>query len=79
MTVLNQKAVTAYLHSKEEMPCTMIEEIAWLTDWMACRAFEVVVVKPLKPLSTDAMMAIESTIFVELCNANGIDWRNLCD
>jgi hypothetical protein len=79
VTILNQKAVRAYLYAKEEMPNTKVEDIAYLADRMAGAAFDKAVMPSyLKRMSQDAMMAIESTIFVEICNANGIDWRNLC-
>lgn len=73
----NRNATTAYLHALNEMSGTKPGELARIADRMAGHAFDRHVAgrDNVRPLSQDAMMAIETSIFVGLCDANGVDWR----
>lgn len=78
MTLSNRAATEAYLHALNNMPNTRPGLIASLADAMCGDAFDKRDLPVgVKKLSTDAMMDIETRIFVSLCEENHIDWRLL--
>lgn len=77
MTIANRAATAAYLHALNEMQGTKPGELAQIADRMAGHLFDRKPSFPdhIKPISQDVMMAIESAIFVGLCDTNEVDWR----
>ncbi len=73
----DRKATAAYLHALNEMQGTKPGDLARIADSMAGNAFDRKFPPhgQFKPMSQDAMMAIETAIFTSLCEANGVDWR----
>ena len=77
MTITNRRATDAYLHALNKMWGTRVGALARLADRMAGEAFDNRHDVGVKPLACDAMMDIETAIFVGLCKSNGVDWRLL--
>lgn len=77
MTLKNPRATDAYLHALNNMQNTRPGYLARLADRMAGEAFDNKMPAGYKPLSPDAMMSIETAIFVGLCAANGVKWQYL--
>lgn len=77
MTIRNTAATTAYLHALNDMPGTKPGVLARMADRMAGHAFDRKHpdATNIKPISSDAMMAIETAFFTALCDANDVDWR----
>ena len=71
MTISNRRATDAYLHA----PNTKPGHLARVADRMAGEAFDNRRDESVKPMAPDAMMDIETAIFVGLCNSNQVDWR----
>lgn len=74
MTITNRAATSAYLHALNDMQGTKPGFLAAAADRMAGGAFEEKTAG-LKEIAPDSMMDIETSIFVALCNANGVNWR----
>ena len=79
MTITNRRATDAYLYAFHNMPLTRPGALARLADRMAGDAFDNRHDVGVKPLACDAMMDIETAIFVGLCKSNGVDWRLLTE
>jgi len=77
MNTQNRVAVDAYLHALNDMPGTRPGYFARVADRMAGAAFDGWDEADVKPPRPDTMMDIEAAMFVGLCEANGVDWRNL--
>ena len=77
MTISNKAATSAYLHALNQMHGTRPGTIAAMADRMAGNAFDDADYHGFKKPSCDSMMDIETSIFIALCNANGVDWRLL--
>lgn len=77
MTLANRQATRTYLNALNNMPDTFVGDLAALADQMAGEAFDVTRKGEIRPMSPDAMMSIETSMFVGLCEANGVDWRSL--
>jgi hypothetical protein len=75
MTIANRDATAAYLHALNNMPNTRPGYLARIADRMAGEAFDGKLPEGISPMSSDAMMDIETAIFVGLCRANKVDWR----
>lgn len=71
----NRQATAAYLHALNNMPKTRPNVLARMADRMAGDAFDRRDYAGFKPPSQDAMMSVETALFVALCEANGVDWR----
>lgn len=71
----NRQATAAYLHALNNMPKTSPNVLARMADRMAGDAFDRRDYAGFKPPSQDAMMSVETALFVALCEANGVDWR----
>lgn len=65
----------AYIHALNNMAGTKPGELARVADRMAGAAFDSWGSKHIKQPSQDAMMRIEASMFMALCDANGVDWR----
>jgi hypothetical protein len=70
-------ATNAYLNALNNMADTRPGELARIADQMAGAAFDRRDYEGFKQPSSDAMMGVETSLFVALCDANGVDWRNL--
>ena len=77
MTITNRRATDAYLHALNNMANTRPGYLARLADRMAGEAFDQRMPKDINAISPDAMMDIETSIFVGLCEKNAVDWRYL--
>jgi hypothetical protein len=77
MTLKNREATNAYLHALNNMPKTKPNMLAQMADKMAGGAFDRRNYGGFEKPSDDAMMGIETSIFVALCDANDVNWRNL--
>ncbi len=75
MTISNRRATDAYLHALNNMENCKPNHLARVADRMAGEAFDGRKDIGVKPMAPDAMMDIETAIFVGLCNSNGVDWR----
>lgn len=75
MTLSNPSATDAYLHALNNMPNSKPNMLARLADRMAGDAFDNRAVVGIKPLSPDAMMDIETAIFIGLCKSNDVELR----
>jgi len=71
----NHQATAAYLYALNDLPETRPGNLARLADRMAGSAFDRRDYAGFKPPSQDAMMSVETALFVALCEANGVDWR----
>ena len=71
----NRQATAAYLYALNDLPETRPGNLARLADRMAGSAFDRRDYAGFKPPSQDAMMSVETALFVALCEANGVDWR----
>jgi len=71
----NRQATAAYLYALNDLPETRPGNLARLADRMAGSAFDRRDYAGFKPPSQDAMMSVESALFVALCEANNDDWR----
>ena len=71
----NRQAIAAYLYALNDLPETRPGNLARLADRMAGSAFDRRDYAGFKPPSQDAMMSVETALFVALCEANGVDWR----
>jgi hypothetical protein len=71
----NRQATAAYLYALNNMPKTRPNVLARMADRMAGDAFDRRDYAGFKPPSQDAMMSVETALFVALCEANGVDWR----
>jgi hypothetical protein len=71
----NRQATAAYLYALNDLPETRPGSLARLADRMAGSAFDRRDYAGFKPPSQDAMMSVETALFVALCEANGVDWR----
>lgn len=70
-------ATTAYLHALNNMPNTRPGNLARMADQMSGAAFDTMDYQGFNRPSCDAMMGVETSLFVALCEANKVDWRNL--
>jgi len=70
-------ATNAYLNALNNMANTRPGELARMADKMAGAAFDRRDYGGFKRPSCDAMMEVETAMFVALCNANNVDWRLL--
>jgi hypothetical protein len=76
MTITNRNATAAYLHALNDMQGTKPGMLARMADRMAGHVFDRKQLDTnIKPISQDAMMDIETALFVGLCDANQVDWR----
>jgi hypothetical protein len=71
----NRQATAAYLCALNDLPETRPNVLARMADRMAGDAFDRRDYAGFKPPSQDAMMSVETALFVALCEANGVDWR----
>ena len=70
--------VNVYLHALNEMQGTKPGLLARIADRMSSQAFDNATPSAdphIKMPSSDAMMQVEASIFMALCDANGVDWR----
>jgi hypothetical protein len=77
MTITNKRATDAYLHALNNMPKTRHNLMARIADRMAGEAFDDRMPEGVKPLTPDAMMDIETSMFVGLCRSNDLSWEYL--
>jgi hypothetical protein len=75
----DRKATDAYLEALNNMHGTRPGTLAAMADRMAGDAFDRRDYAGFKQPSSDAMMGVETALFIALCDANGVDWRNLRD
>jgi len=68
---------SAYLHALNNMANTTPGVLASMADRMAGDAFDQRDYFGFKQPSCDDMMGVEAALFVALCDANGVNWRNL--
>jgi hypothetical protein len=73
----NRQATAAYLYALNNMTNTRPGNLARFADSMAGDAFDRRDYAGFKPPSQDAMMSVETALFVALCEANDVDWRLL--
>jgi hypothetical protein len=71
----NRQATAAYLHALNNMPNTRPGALASMADRMSGDAFDSRDYAGFKQPSSDAMMGVETALFVALCDANAVDWR----
>lgn len=71
----NRKAISTYLHALNNMAGTRPGALAAMADRMAGDAFDRRDYQGFYQPSSDAMMSVEASLFVALCDANGVDWR----
>jgi len=71
----NRQATAAYLYALNDMANTRPGNLARLADRMAGSAFDRRDYAGFKPPSQDAMMSVETALFVALCATNNVDWR----
>jgi hypothetical protein len=79
MTIASRRATDAYLHALNNMPNVRPGVLAAMADRMAGDAFDSRDYAGFNQPSSDAMMGVETALFIALCDANGVDWRNLRD
>ena len=81
MTLQNRQATNAYIHALNNMAKTRPGLLASIADRMSGQAFDRDAARAdkMKPISSDAMMCIETAIFCAMCDANDVDWRLLTD
>jgi len=77
MTIANRKATDAYLNALNNMHGTRPGTLARMADRMAGDAFDRRDYAGFKQPSSDAMMSVETALFVALCDANRVNWRSL--
>jgi len=78
MTIRNRALVNTYRDVFENYAeHTLPKRLAMLTVQMAENAFDAARDEGIRPISADAMMDIEASIFAALCHSNGINWRYL--
>jgi len=77
MTLQNPRATDAYLHALNNMPNTKPGSLARMADRMSGDAFDQRDYAGFKQPSPDAMMSVETALFVALCEANGVKWQYL--
>ena len=77
MTIANHRATSAYLHALNNMANTRPGNLARMADRMAGDAFDRRDYQGFNQPSGDAMMGVETALFVALCEANDVDWRLL--
>jgi hypothetical protein len=70
-------ATTAYLHALNNMANTRPGVLAAMADRMSGAAFDGRDYQGFNQPSSDAMMGVETALFVALCDANNVNWRNL--
>ena len=75
MTLSNRKATDAYLHALSNMHGTRPGALAAMADRMSGDAFDHRDYAGFNQPSPDAMMDVETSLFVALCKANNVDWR----
>jgi hypothetical protein len=75
----DRKATDAYLEALNNMHGTRPGTLAAMADRMAGDAFDRRDYGGFNQPSSDAMMGVETALFIALCDANGVDWRNLRD
>ena len=73
----NRNLTAAYLHALNNMSGTRPGALAAMADRMTGDAFDARDYHGFKQPSSDAMMAIEASMFAALCDANGVNWRLL--
>jgi hypothetical protein len=73
----NHAAKEAYLHALNNMFGTRPGALARMADRMSASAFDGRDYAGFKQPSTDAMMSVETALFVALCDANNVNWRYL--
>jgi len=71
----DRQATAAYLYALNDMANTRPGNLARLADSMAGDAFDRRDYGGFNQPSGDAMMSVESALFVALCEANNVDWR----
>lgn len=79
MTIRDPLATNAYRNALNNMPKTRFGALAALADRMAGDAFDRRDYGNFQNMSEDAMISIETAFFTALCEANGVDWKNLCE
>ena len=79
MTLQNRQATDAYLHALNNMPGTRPGALAAMADRMSGDAFDRRDYAGFKQPSPDAMMSVETSLFVALCEANSVKWQYLQD
>lgn len=77
MTIATRSATSAYIHALNNMAGTRPGVLARMADRMAADAFDRRDYAGFNQPSPDAMMGVETALFVALCEANSVDWRNL--
>jgi len=77
MTISNRKATDAYLKALNNMRGTRPGSLAAMADRMAGDAFDRRDYAGFKQPSPDAMMDVETSLFIALCEANSVNWRYL--
>jgi hypothetical protein len=77
MTITNRKATDAYLHALNNMPGTRPNVLARMADRMAAACFDCMDYGGFNAPLPDAMMDIETSLFVGLCEQNDVNWRYL--
>jgi hypothetical protein len=78
MTIRNRALVNTYRDVFENYTAhTLPKRLAMIADQMAVSAFDTTLNEGIRPISDDAMMDIEASIFAALCHSNGINWRDL--
>jgi len=77
MTIANRKATDAYLYALNNMNGTRPGVLAAMADRMAAACFDNMDYGDFSAPSPDAMMDIETSLFVGLCEQNDVNWRYL--
>ena len=75
--MVDKNPTGAYLHALNNMRGTRPGALACMADRMAGDTFDDRDYAGFNEPYPDAMMGVETAIFVALCDANGVDWRNL--
>lgn len=75
MTITDRKATDAYLHALNNMHGTRPGVLACMADRMAAACFDGMDYGDFNAPSPDAMMDIETSLFVGLCEQNDVNWR----
>ena len=75
MTITNRKATETYLYALNNMRGTRHGVLACMADRMAGACFDDMNYGGFNAPSPDAMMDIETSLFVGLCEQNDVNWR----